>query len=202
VTAERYSRPTSSSYYELREKKSRFVATLSLAASEPDARRLLAKTRIDYPDVSHHCWAFRIGIPPVERSSDAGEPAGTGGVPILQVLRGAELTNVMAIVSRWFGGTKLGKGGLARAYAASIREALRELQVEEVIPMAILDLELPLSRVGDLKRVIHPPEVEILEETYSATAQIAVHVALDRVEAIEETLRSRQIFPVRRGEST
>jgi putative IMPACT (imprinted ancient) family translation regulator len=115
-------------------------------------------------------------------------------------LRGAELTNVVAIVSRWFGGTKLGKGGLARAYAASVREALRGLQVAEITPITILDLELPLSRVGDLRRILHPPEIEILEETYDSTAHFAVQVARDRVEAVEEALRSRQIFPVRRSE--
>ena len=73
-----------------------------------------------YPTPPHHCWAWRLGAPPRERSSDAGEPAGTAGVPMLQVLRGAGLSDVLAVVVRWFGGTKLGKGGLARAYAAAV----------------------------------------------------------------------------------
>jgi uncharacterized YigZ family protein len=184
---------------ELREKKSRFLAVVAVAASDSEARKLLADRRAAYPDASHHCWALRLGVPPEERSSDAGEPAGTAGVPILQVLRGAKLTNVIAIVSRWFGGTKLGKGGLARAYAASIREALRGLQVEEIIPTVILDLEIPLSQVGELKRIIHPPEVEIVEEIYAAAANISVRVARDRLDSIEEALRSRQISPKRRG---
>lgn len=199
MTDVRLSVPINTAQYEFREKKSRFLATVSSAESEVEANSFLAEARAINPDATHHCWAHRLRIPPVERSNDDGEPAGTAGVPILQALRGADLTNAIAVVSRWFGGIKLGKGGLARAYGASVREALQKLQVAEIIPKVIFDLELPLSRVGDLKRVIHPPEVEILEETYAKSAHIAISVNLERAAEIEEALWSRQLSPKRRS---
>ncbi len=131
------------------------------AADEAAARALLAALEREIPDATHHCWAWRLGSPPRERSSDAGEPAGTAGVPILQVLRGAGLSDVMAVVVRWFGGTKLGKGGLARAYAAAAREALPGLPVAARVPTVRIAVEVPYEGSGAVKRLLHPPEVEL-----------------------------------------
>ena len=82
--------------------------------------------RASFPDATHHCFAWRLGWPPAERAADAGEPAGTAGQPILRALRGAGLTDVVVVVVRWFGGTKLGKGGLARAYAGATPAGARD----------------------------------------------------------------------------
>src|SRR5205085_1574089 len=82
------------------------------AADEAAAKALLSALEREMPNATHHCWAWRLGSPPRERGADAGEPAGTAGMPILQVLRGAGLSDVMAVVVRWYGGVKLGKGGL------------------------------------------------------------------------------------------
>src|SRR5687768_18408079 len=122
-----YTAPAGESRAEIREKGSRFLAVIGPAADEAAAKARLATLEREFPDATHHCWAWRLGSPPRERSSDAGEPAGTAGVPILQVLRGAGLSDAQAVAVRWFGGTRLGKGGLARAYAAAAREALQGL---------------------------------------------------------------------------
>ncbi|HEV2846885.1 MAG TPA: YigZ family protein, partial [Thermoanaerobaculia bacterium] len=152
-----YLAPGGEARAEIREKGSRFLAVAGPAADEAAARELLASLEREFSDATHQCWAWRLGEPPRERSADAGEPAGTAGMPILQVLRGAGLSAVMAVVVRWFGGTKLGKGGLARAYAAAAREALQALPVIHRVPTVWLTLEVPYEKVGAVKRLIRPP---------------------------------------------
>src|SRR6185436_899291 len=137
-----YPSPAGESRAEIREKGSRFLAVLGPVAGEEEAKARLAAVEREFPDATHCCWAFRIGDPPRERSSDAGEPSGTAGVPILQVLRGADLSDVLAVVIRWFGGTRLGKGGLARAYAAAAREALAVLPTVLRVPTVLVTLEI------------------------------------------------------------
>jgi uncharacterized YigZ family protein len=183
-----YSAPGGEARAEIREKGSRFLAVLGPAAGEDEAKARLAGLEKHYPDATHHCWAWRLGWPPRERSSDAGEPSGTAGVPILQVLRGAGLSDVMAVVVRWFGGVKLGKGGLARAYAAAAREALRELPVAARAPTARVVLEVPYERVGAVKRLIRPPEIELEREEYGQAARLVLHVHEERLAALASAL--------------
>ena len=110
---------------------------------------------------------------------------------MLQVLRGAELSDVLAVVARWYGGVKLGKGGLARAYARSVRQALEELPTVECRPTASLEVLLPYTRFGEIKRMVHPPEVVIVEERYAdENVQLTLEVTLDRLEWLREALAS------------
>lgn len=183
-----YAAPAGESWGEFREKGSRFLAWVGPAADEDAARAALDGLARRYPDATHHCWAWRIGSPPRERSSDAGEPSGTAGVPILQVLRGAGLSDVLAVVVRWFGGTRLGKGGLARAYAAAAREALARLPLARRVPTVRIALQVPYERVGAVKRLIHPPEVELESETYAEAAQLVLAVHEERRDALREAL--------------
>ena len=181
--------PAAPAEAEIRERNSRFLARIEPAADEAAAKVALAAMARRFPDATHHCWAWRVGWPPRERSSDAGEPAGTAGAPILRALRGAELTGAVAVVARWFGGVKLGKGGLARAYAAAAREALAHLAVEEQAPTVELTLEIPFERVGAVKRLLRPPEVELAEEGYVGDhARLVLRVAEERRAALEEAL--------------
>jgi len=138
-----------------------------------------------HPDATHHCWAVRLGAPAAERLSDAGEPAGTAGEPILRVLRGAGLSDVLGVVARWFGGTQLGKGGLARAYAGAIREALLGLETELRFPTVDLVVEAPYERVGAIKNLIQPPEIELVEEEYGEGVRMVLRVAEHRRAEIE-----------------
>lgn len=187
-SASGYSVPAGEARAELRDRGSRFLAVVRPATSEPEARALLAAIAAELPDATHHCWAARTGWPPLERSFDAGEPSGTAGVPILQVLRGAGLSDVVAVVARWFGGTKLGKGGLARAYAGATREALAELPVVRRVPTVELAVELPYDRLGALKRLVRPPRVEIRGEEYGAAVRLVLAVHEAEREALEAAL--------------
>jgi uncharacterized YigZ family protein len=183
-----YSAPAGESRAEIREKGSRFLAVVGPAADEAAAKAVLEALARQYSDATHHCWAWRIGEPPRERSADASEPAGTAGVPMLQVLRGSGLSDVVAVVVRWFGGTKLGKGGLARAYAAAVREAVAGLPVVSRVPVVRLALEVPYEQVGAVKRLIRPPEVELEREEYGAAARLELVVHEERLEALRESL--------------
>jgi len=113
---------------EIEVKRSRFLCTLRRVEDEPAARAVVEALRREHWDARHHCTAFRLGpAHPVERSSDDGEPAGTAGAPMLEVLRGHAgegVSDVVAVVTRWFGGTLLGAGGLVRAYGDAVRAAL------------------------------------------------------------------------------
>src|SRR6266700_152472 len=114
---------------ETREKGSRFIVTGFPVGSAGAARAGIAAVRSEFPDATHHCWAYVLagqGPEPRERHHDAGEPAGTAGPPILQAIRGAGLCDAVVIVTRYFGGIKLGRGGLARAYRAAAASVLAE----------------------------------------------------------------------------
>ncbi len=189
-----YRAPSRASQAEIREKGSRFRAFVVPAADEEEAREALERLRRRFPDASHHCWAWRLGPEPSERSSDAGEPAGTAGVPILRVLAGRELSDVLAVVVRWFGGTKLGKGGLARAYSEAVREAVAGLAVETRLPTVDLLVEAPYPSVGALKRLVRPPEIELVSESYGEFARVVLRVAERRRPDLESAIRDLRLI--------
>jgi uncharacterized YigZ family protein len=179
---------------EIREKGSVFLAVLLPAEDETAARAALDDLARRYPDATHHCFAWRVGWPPRERSADAGEPGGTAGIPILRVLQGAGLSGVLAVVVRWYGGTKLGKGGLARAYAGAAREALAALPVVERIPTVYLTVTAGYAQLGAVKRWLRPPEVELDSEEYDGeTARLVLRVQEPAVAALREALAGLRI---------
>ena len=188
---EPYLAPAGTAHAELREKGSRFLALVEPVEDESVARERLKSLSIEYSDATHVCWAWRIGQPPSERYSDADEPAGTAGTPMLQVLRGAKLSDLLAVVVRWYGGVKLGKGGLARAYSQAVHEALEELPTEERVPTVLVEIVVPYTRFGELKRLVHPPEVEIVDERYAdESVRLTLEVAVGRQEWLREALAS------------
>ena len=135
---------------EIVQKKSRFIAELYYVESEAEAEAVLEKIKKKYNDARHHCYAYRFlecGVI-VDRFSDDGEPLGTAGTPMLNILRGKELVNVIGIVTRYFGGTLLGTGGLVRAYSESLTNAInnaiiikKELGIEIRISVEYSDID-------------------------------------------------------------
>ena len=190
-----YLAPLASGRGELRERGSRFLAVVAPAADEAAAEAVLAALAAEHPDATHHCFAWRLGPVPRERASDAGEPAGTAGMPILQVLRGRELSDVVAVVVRWFGGTKLGKGGLARAYAAAAHLAVEELPVERRFERVEIALRLPYERLGAVKRLVHPPDVELVGERYGERVEVTLSVRADRRDEVAAALADLGLKP-------
>ena len=148
-------------------KGSRFLAIVEPCSDRKAAERRLDDLREQYRDASHVCWAWRL-LPepdPGEASSDAGEPSGTAGVPILSALRSGELWNVLGVVVRWFGGTKLGRGGLIRAYRGAMAEVVKEADIFEEIRRLTLTVTVPVERVGDIHRVLSSFQVTYLDQS-------------------------------------
>jgi uncharacterized YigZ family protein len=186
--SERFRAPTGEARAELRELGSRFFAFVAPAASADAAAAYVEALRRRHPDATHHCFAWRVGQPPAERAADAGEPSGTAGAPMLAALRGAGLTDTVAVVVRWFGGTKLGKGGLVRAYGGALRAALESLPTVEVRVRDRLSVALPYERLGAVKRLLQPPAVELAAERYGAAVELDLDVEPEARAALEAAL--------------
>lgn len=166
---------------EYEEKRSRFVAVLRRCDDEETARGLIADCRRAHPAARHHCSAFLVDVPGasrIERSNDDGEPSGTAGTPMLDVLRGKGLTGVSAVVVRWFGGTKLGTGGLVRAYgtavSAAVDEAWRGGRVAEVVRTPAWTTEVDHAVAGGLESAVRATGARVLETTYGRRVGLTV----------------------------
>jgi uncharacterized YigZ family protein len=166
--------------YELRVRRSLFIAVAWPASSEEQARARIEDLRREYPDASHHCWAYRVstGTGESERSHDAGEPAGTAGVPILQAARSAALLNVVVAVARYFGGTKLGKGGLARAYRDAAAGALANAPRVRSVPRTILRATGPVARDGEIRHLVAHHGGRVLRADYGDGIEAALELEI------------------------
>ncbi|WP_341360494.1 YigZ family protein [Georgenia sp. M64] len=149
---------------EIEVRRSRFLTTLRRVDSEEAARALVAELRTRHPDARHHCSAFILDLPgtsAVERSSDDGEPAGTAGMPVLEALRVSGLRDVAAVVVRYFGGVKLGTGGLVRAYGDAVRAALDAASVVTVVEHELWEVALPHADAGRVEADLHDHDVRV-----------------------------------------
>ncbi len=135
-------------------KGSRFIATAAPVGNEDEARALLEELRAEWPDASHHCWAWRLAAPAIERAGDDGEPSGSAGRPMLATLTGRELVDTAVIVTRWFGGTKLGVGGLVRAYGGTAAQALDTGTYDEWVARSIVEFTHTHAETGPVERAL------------------------------------------------
>lgn len=176
---------------EVEDRGSRFVCTLRRVADETEARALVAELRREHWDARHHCSAFILGPGgEVQRSSDDGEPSGTAGAPMLEVLRGAGVTDVAAVVSRWFGGTLLGSGGLVRAYSGAVRAALAEAGTVRRSLLTELSLDLDHADAGRVEGDLRARGVTVLETSYGVGVRLLLAAAPDEVEALRQLVSS------------
>ncbi|OYN91277.1 IMPACT family protein [Parenemella sanctibonifatiensis] len=144
-------------------RRSRFLAVVRRVPDEPAARAMIEQLRVTHRDARHHCSAFILGPEPsTERSNDDGEPSGTAGKPMLEVLRGQGLSDVAAVVVRWFGGTKLGTGGLVRAYAEAVQQALASASLVTRHEVGHYELQLSHADAGRVESALRAGEVEVL----------------------------------------
>lgn len=167
-------------------KRSRFL-TLAAPCSEPlQAERFLAQHR--FADANHHCYAWRVGQ--IYRFNDDGEPAGTAGRPILQALDGQQLDQVVVLVARWFGGIKLGAGGLIRAYGGCAARCLQQAETLALIQYRELKLHIPFEQTGVLHQQLAPHEAEIIAQDYRADGLTArVKLPAEQYQALYQSLR-------------
>ncbi|WP_430868746.1 IMPACT family protein [Demequina aurantiaca] len=169
-------------------KKSVFLTNVIPVTSVEAADDVVAAIRKRHWDARHHCTALVVGVEADrQRSSDDGEPAGTAGVPMLGVLRQRHVTDVVAVVSRWFGGVKLGAGGLVRAYGSAVSAALDEAAWVDRVPLTSLSMDVDQADAGRVLSSLHAwcarHDAVLDEPTYGAVVTLGLRVAPDSVEA-------------------
>jgi uncharacterized YigZ family protein len=170
---------------EVRVSGSRFLGlALPITGEQEVAEQLTQRTR-EYHDATHHCFAAILGADRREQSSDAGEPRGTAGIPILGVIQGAQLTDTLVIVTRYFGGTKLGKGNLARAYRACAEEAVRAAPKRIVRHWRRFRIEVPFNETGKLYTLARRNGWEIVPvDSVTERGSFEVRVPLSQGETV------------------
>lgn len=162
-------------------KKSKFICHLFRIDNEEQAREYINQIKKEHYKANHNCSAYLLGENfEIQRSSDDGEPSGTAGVPILEVLKKNELQNTLAVVTRYFGGIKLGAGGLIRAYSTSVSEALDKIGIVEGKLQQILAITISYPQLGKLQNYLENEQITIQEINY--LENITVKVAIDITE--------------------
>jgi uncharacterized YigZ family protein len=182
--------------------RSRFIASVARVDDVEAARAFLSQLHTEMPDASHHVYAFRVGYGAsvTEGMSDDGEPTGTAGPPVLAVLRGSDLGDIILVVTRYFGGTKLGTGGLVRAYTEAAHIAINTLTTETKIEKHLLGLELPYTLYQPIRTLALEHEGEIEDETFEGSVTLLVlfpFFQIDSFSAAVRDLSAGRVDPVR-----
>lgn len=186
-----YSRPTSSTINEIEIKRSRFIAQAIPLANTAELHRLQAQLQVEHNKASHHCLAYILGAPEQPRaagSSDDGEPSGTAGKPMLNVLLQQQIGDVGVVVTRYFGGTKLGAGGLIRAYAQAVAELVKVMPLEQVESRKELSLNYPYNLEPQIQRVLNPLQVDLVDERFGESVSKTLSVVESDFEALRASL--------------
>ena len=146
--------PITSAASETTVRGSRFLALMIPVADEVAAKKAIQGLEQDYSDATHVCWGWRLGFEGLARCSDAGEPSGTAGQPILRALEGAGVADALVAVVRWFGGTKLGRGGLVRAYGEATRAVIAAAELETRVRTAAVSIETDYRMWNQVERIV------------------------------------------------
>lgn len=166
-------------------KKSRFICHLKRVYTEEEARAFISEIKKEHHKANHNCSAFTLGDrQEIQRSSDDGEPSGTAGVPMLEILKKREITNVCAVVTRYFGGIKLGAGGLIRAYAGSVGHALDQVGLVKFVTQEQLILTLDYGNYDGLQRFLSSQDLVISESEFLSDVTVKLFVDLDKTEQL------------------
>jgi len=174
---------------EIVEKKSRFIATIRPVDSEEEALSFIAEMRKKYWDATHNCTAFVIGENHEQmRCNDDGEPSQTAGRPMLDVLLGEDVHNCCAVVTRYFGGTLLGTGGLVRAYSAAVKEGLRNCQILEKQLARKLTVETDYTGLGKIQYILGEEKISTLDSQYADKVSLTLLVPVDQLDPLMEKL--------------
>lgn len=179
----RYPVPASTWRVEEEIKRSRFITTVGRAATVEAATRFIDDVSTEFADATHNCWAYVAGAPATTERvgmSDNGEPHGTAGRPMLNVLLHSGVGEIAAVVTRYYGGTKLGTGGLVRAYSGGVQLALATLPVAERVDFVGLEVAVDYAKVTAVQQLFGTFGVEVLSQTFEAEARFRLRLPEDR----------------------
>ncbi|MDA3949857.1 MAG: YigZ family protein [Spirochaeta sp.] len=188
--------PEKPARFEIEVKRSRFIAEIDACTDRETAEGVIGRKRLDHPDAAHVVYAFSIGDTNNRQfgMSDDGEPKGTAGRPALEVLKGSGVTDCVLTIVRYFGGTKLGTGGLVHAYGDAAKGCFAALTTKEKRDLVTISLTVPYPLHETVRSVLEANGVNICEETFTESVAIAGWADRDRLSAIQ-----KQIYDVSRG---
>lgn len=187
----RYPIPATETRIEIEIKKSRFIATATPVFSVEEAKAFIKRIKKEFADASHNVPAYQIGFGAATTAhcNDDGEPSGTAGRPMLAVVQGSGLGDVAVVVTRYFGGTKLGTGGLVRAYSDATKAVLAALPLAEKVPTYTVMLALPYTHLDRIRLLIEKHNGRLLEEEFAADITISAQFTVEVFPAFQEALR-------------
>ncbi|WP_295729571.1 YigZ family protein [uncultured Limosilactobacillus sp.] len=170
-------------------KKSRFICSLSRVKNEAAAKSFIEKIKANHRKATHNCFAYQIGDDDhIQRESDNGEPSGTAGVPILEALQLSHIHDVCAVVTRYFGGIKLGAGGLIRAYSNATSSAIQQAGIVQRVQQTLLTIEVPYRFHDQLLYLLKEKQIEVAKEDYGVNVTTTIFVNDSEVQTVQELL--------------
>ena len=174
---------------EITEKKSRFIATVRPVSSEEEALAFLEETRKKYWDARHNCYAYSVGMNrEYTRCSDDGEPSGTAGRPMLDVILGEDIYNVAVVVTRYFGGVLLGTGGLVRAYSKAVQEGFRESRIIEKKHGICLTVTTDYTGIGKIQYIAGERGISVLDSEYTDKVVMKLLIPSEDVDSVQKAV--------------
>jgi uncharacterized YigZ family protein len=187
----RYPIPAQETRVEIRVSNSRFIATVAPVFSVEEARAFISKVKEEFSDASHNVPAFLVGYGPsvTAHCSDDGEPSGTAGRPALAVLQGSGLGDIAVVITRYFGGTKLGTGGLVRAYGDAVKEVLETLPLAEKVSTHTVLMAVPYNLFEQVKLLIEVHNGRVLDEEFAADVTITAQFTVEQFDPFQDALR-------------
>lgn len=191
MTSTRFPIPARLSCSEIESNRSRFIAAVAPVSCRAAALSVIDERRRLYPDANHHCWAYLIGPPGrSDRTacSDDGEPHGVAGKPLLTTLLHSGLGDLVIVVSRYFGGVKLGKGGMVKAYTRAARAVLDSVPVAEKIAWREITLVCDYPFLEPVKRLLSAYQVQIIAEQFATRVTLRMQVPVDQQQMLEQRL--------------
>lgn len=174
-----YQSPTHEQRFDLEIKNSQFITTIRRTRGRDEAKAFIAQMGARYPDANHNCWAFVAGAPDnvhLWDQSDDGEPKGTAGKPMLNVLQHSNFGEITVVVTRYFGGIKLGAGGLVRAYSQATQEALTQLQWQEIYPRNSVSIKIAYPMLGKVEYWLDSSDIEVEDKQFSEQIELTLAV--------------------------
>jgi uncharacterized YigZ family protein len=171
--------------------RSRFICTVERVQSVEEAQAFIRAMNTEFADATHNCWAYVVGAPgSTDRigMSDDGEPHGTAGRPMLTVLQHCGIGEIAAVVTRYYGGTKLGTGGLVKAYGGAVQEVLASLPVAERVDTVTATFEVGYAHIGAVQQLLPTLEAEVQAQDFAALATFTVQLPRSEAAALEEAV--------------
>ncbi len=174
-------------------KKSRFITYLGHTPGNEAARAFVQRIKSAHPDARHHCWAFVAGNPQDSQQlgfSDDGEPSGTAGKPMLSLLMGSGIGEITAVVVRYYGGIKLGTGGLVKAYGGGVQQALKQLPTQQKIPQSEYTLSCDYALLSQIESLIRLADGDILQSQFAEGVTLTLSLPRAAVDEVERKVRN------------